>query len=208
MNDTHIYMPEDHMDKLYTSKNPCVRYIHEKRLKIIVNSIPNKNNLKILDAGCGEGHLLQKLYEKNKKYNYIGIDITEAALLKAKKRCPYANIKKMNLSRLEFRNNSFDVITCTEVIEHIYEYERVFSEFKRVLKKGGSLILTFPNETMWTIGRFFLMRRPIKVPDHVNSFSPKIIKNEIGLELIRQTNLPFYLPFFVSLGSVMVFNKN
>ncbi|AJF61352.1 TPA: class I SAM-dependent methyltransferase [Candidatus Woesearchaeota archaeon] len=204
----HIYMPDDHMDKLYNSGNPLVSYIHRKRLEIITNKINRNGHQKILDAGCGEGHLIARMHSRNQSNEYYGIDITEIALKKARQRCSYATIRKMDLSELGFKNDSFDIITCTEVIEHIYEYTEVFKEFRRVLKDNGRLILTFPNENMWTLSRALLMRRPIKVPDHVNSFSPKKIRKSIGLKTASQYNIPFNLPFFISLGSVMEFRKN
>ena len=82
----HLDMPEDHMDEIYNSDNPLVRFVHVSRLDAIVKKLPNKDNLKILDAGCGEGHLLQKMHKKHKKNKYFGIDITDAALKKARKR--------------------------------------------------------------------------------------------------------------------------
>jgi hypothetical protein len=76
-----------------------------------------------------------------------------------------------------------------------------------VLKKDGYLIITFPNETLWTISRFFLGRRPIKVPDHVASFTPRKMKKLVKLKLVKKINLPFRLLFFVSLGSLLKFRK-
>ena len=168
MVNNHIYMPEDHMDSLYNCRNPLVRFVHRDRLEKISRHVKGK---KILDAGCGEGHLLKFLSKR--KADYFGIDITEVALEKARKRFPEGKFYKMDLAKLEFPDESFDCVTCSEVLEHIYLYKDVLKELIRVLKKDGLLIITFPNETNWTISRFLLGRRPIKVPDHVNSFTPK-----------------------------------
>ncbi len=202
-----IFMPEDHMDSLYNSKNPLVRFVHNNRLDRLAFSLPKKNNLKVLDAGCGEGHLIQKLNSVNNKNKYYGADLTGIALKKAKKRCPYANLKKMDLTKLNYDASFFDIVICSEVIEHIYEYEKVISELVRVLKKGGFLIITFPNEKLWTLSRVLLLRRPIKVPDHVNSFQPKYFKEKVNMKLVYQFNLPFNMPFFFSLGCLMKFSK-
>ena len=96
---------------------------------------------------------------------------------------------------------------CTEVIEHIPNYKKVISELKRVLKKDGLLIISFPNENLWTICRFFLGRRPIKVPEHCNSFSPSDIINEVNLKVNKRINLPFGFPHFLSLTRILVFKK-
>jgi methionine biosynthesis protein MetW len=203
----HLYMPEDHMDEIYHSKNPLDKLVHVGRLKTIVKEMPSGKGLKVLDAGCGEGHLLEMLHEKNKSNKYYGIDITDIALKKAKKRCPFAKIQKMDLSKIKYADASFDVITCTEVLEHVYEYKDVLKEFRRILKKDGHLIITFPNETLWTFGRFILGRRPIKVPDHVNSFTPSRMRSSAKLQLVSQVNIPFRLPFFLSPTCLMKFRK-
>ena len=196
---------ENHLDKLYNSKNPLIKFIHVNRLNLIVKTIPDKERLKILDAGCGEGHLIEKLNYKNNNNLYYGIDIIQIFLQKAKERCPYATFKIMDLSKINFDDEFFDIIICTEVLEHIIKYKIVIEELKRVLKKDGYLIITFPNETLWMISRFLLRRKHIKI--HVNSFTPNKIKSLVKMKLISQVNLPFKLPPFISLGCLMKFKK-
>lgn len=201
-------MEEDHMEKLYNSKNPLIKYIHLGKLKKVIDLIPKKKNIKILDAGCGEGHLLfevSKLIDSSNKL--YGTDILDVALEKAKERVKGGSFSLQNLESLNFKNNSFDVIMCTDVIEHIPNYKKVLSELKRVLKEDGTLIISFPNETLWTISRFFLGRKPIKVPEHCNSFSPRDLINEVNLKVDKRFNIPFGLPHFLSLTRILVFKK-
>ena len=87
------------------------------------------------------------------------------------------------------------------------DYQVVLNELKRVLKKGGFFLVTFPNEFLWTVSRFLLRRDPVKVPDHVNSFDPLQMKSLINLEVVKQIQLPFNMPFIMSLGSLMKFRK-
>ena len=75
----HIFMPEDHMENLYASRNPLVKFIHLNRLRQIARMIGGNSNLKILDAGCGEGHLINKLHKKNNNNLFYGVDITKIA---------------------------------------------------------------------------------------------------------------------------------
>lgn len=209
-NNNSLFMPMDHMEKLYNSSNFLVRFIHNNRLNHILKFILQYSNpkAKILDAGCGEGHLLKKIDELNNNYSLFGIDCTNVAIAKAKERCSTAIIANGELEKTNYENNYFDIITCTEVIEHIINYELVFEELQRILKKDGLLIITFPNEFLWTFCRFLLRRKPLKVPDHVNSFNPKFIINKLKLKLVSSKNLPFNAPFIFSLGTVLVFKKN
>ena len=203
----HLYMPEDHMDELYNSSNPFVRFVHRNRLKSIVALLPDAKGLKILDAGCGEGHLIEVMHEKRPDNDYYGFDVTEVAVESAKERCPYAKIQQGDIAAMPVPDGSFDVITCTEVLEHIIDYESVVMELKRVLKPGGCLILTFPNEFNWTIGRWLLGRKPVKIIDHVNAFTPRMMRNIVKLPVVAQRSLPFRLPFIASLGVLMKFKR-
>ena len=195
------------MERLYSSINPAVRLVHRQRLDAIARELPQKPGLRVLDAGCGEGHLLETLHARYPANRYFGVDYTEVALEKARQRCPFATLQRMDLSNLAFRDGAFDVVVITEVLEHVIEFEEVVAELLRVVGKGGVFIITFPNEILWTVSRFLLGRRPIRVPDHVNAFSPPMMKKLIGLEVSRQRSLPFPLPFSLSLGCLMKFRK-
>lgn len=200
-------LPDGYMEEVYSASNPLVRHIHHQRLDLIVHSVPVMDSSRVLDAGCGEGHLLEKLHTRFPHHEYYGVDFSPLALPQAQMRCPYATLQPMDLTRMGFDNEYFDLITCTEVIEHVIRYREALVEMKRVLKTGGYLVLTFPNEILWTTARFLLGRRPIKVPDHFNSFTPRRIKKVVDMPLIRKRGMPFPLPFATSLGCMMKFQK-
>ncbi len=203
------HMERDHMEKLYSSKNLLIKYIHMGRLKKIMSLIPKRKNIKILDAGCGEGQLLSMISKKFGSLNLklYGTDITTISLKSAKKRIKNTKFSLQDLRNLDYKDEFFDIIICTEVIEHIPEYKKVLKELKRVLKKVGTLIISFPNEFLWTISRFFLRRKPIREPGHVNSFSPKKIIKEVNLKVKKRINIPFELPSFLALTRIIVFMK-
>lgn len=204
-----LVMEKDHMEKLYSSKNPLVKYVHVGRLRKILGLIPKRKNMKILDAGCGEGQLLSMVTKKFGLFNLklYGTDITPTSLESAKKRIENAEFSLQDLRDLDYKDEFFDVIMCTEVIEHVPDYKKVLKEFERILKKGGILIISFPNEFLWNVSRFFLGRKPIKNPDHYNSFSPTIMIKEVNLNFKKRANVPFALPYFLALTRILVFEK-
>ena len=103
--------------------------------------------LKLLDVGCGTGVLSRLLVEKG--YDVIGIDISENAINKCKNKG--LNAYQQNLSeKLLFRDEEFDCILMSEVIEHIADTFFVLHELNRVLKTGGVFILTTPNSAFIT----------------------------------------------------------
>ncbi|MEM7819945.1 MAG: class I SAM-dependent methyltransferase [Candidatus Aenigmatarchaeota archaeon] len=90
---------------------------------------------KILDAGCSVGNFIS-IDPKH----IIGIDIDRRCLDICRKRgfkVLYSNLNH----KLPFKDNTFDLIRCWQVIEHLPNPEFTFKEFKRILKPGGKLIV-------------------------------------------------------------------
>jgi ubiquinone/menaquinone biosynthesis C-methylase UbiE len=117
-------------------------------VKKFLKSFSNKKNLNLLDVGCGGGRTLQLAESLGfDKKNLVGVDYS-LGQLKVTKNKGYI-VKKNNMLKLNFENNSFDVITCIAALHHLLNNkEQLFAlkEMKRVLK--GKLILCnwFPQE--------------------------------------------------------------
>lgn len=98
---------------------------------------------KILDVGCADGTKLATLGDlTTQKW---GIDIGDAALKAGKQKHPEINFSKGEGEKLPFRDNFFDGVVSTFVLEHTKNPRRVILEMKRVAKKGGLLIILAPN---------------------------------------------------------------
>lgn len=93
---------------------------------------------KILDAGCGTGLLTKKLEQFGKVW---GIDQSPEAVKFAKSRS--IRVKQASLTRLPFKNNSFDLVVCIDVLTHqwVNDDKKALREIYRVLKPDGWLIL-------------------------------------------------------------------
>ena len=100
----------------------------------------NPNSI-ILDAGSGEGGMFakSKLNKKGKRKLLMGIDLSI-------KRNPYLDKRFVgNLERLPFDDETFDIILCEWVTEHLKNPYLVFEEFSHVLKKNGVLVIITVN---------------------------------------------------------------
>lgn len=108
-----------------------------ERIIEIIKTIPQEVET-ILDVGCGNGSLVNSIYQKFKKV--VGVDLSEEALTHVKSEKVLSDV-----SNLCFPDKSFDLVVCSEVLEHLREedYLQTIKEIERVAKRY--IILTVPN---------------------------------------------------------------
>ena len=194
---------EEPMKQFY--ENKIAGYPSRLRVKKILKELGNIKDKKIIDIGCEAGHIALKILEKNPADLYA-IDIIEDALKEFKKKLANkkypANIiiKKAPLQKIPFKSDLFDVAVCTEVIEHAPELDKGFSEISRILKKGGKLILTFPNERLrkltYPIIKFFGINTDVEKEVTLFEHNPKDIikKLEKYFTIKKFQRFPFFFP--------------
>lgn len=98
---------------------------------------------KILDAGCGQGDVVTYLLSKG--FHAVGCDVSDVGVQKNNPHLLQENrFYKTTLSKLPFENNSFDLIFCSEVLEHIPEEEiqATINEFYRVTNNIAFLTIS------------------------------------------------------------------
>ena len=129
-----------------------------------------KPGYRILDIGCGEGRHIAKAWEYPGAV-CIGADMSHDDLLKSKEKLtlheaflqkikgnePLSSasssssqtvsiwaLSSADITTLPFSNQTFDIIICSEVLEHIPDEQRALSEIRRVMKPGGTLVVSVP----------------------------------------------------------------
>ncbi len=113
----------------------------------------------VLDAGCGLGYGTRLLAEQDPS-RVVGVDVSADALERATDEG--IETVRADVRDLPFEADTFDVVVCFEVIEHVEGPERVVSELERVLRPGGILLISSPNRDVYTPGN----------PHHVYEFLP------------------------------------
>lgn len=111
--------------------------------KLIFKNAPQKEKMKILDIGTGPGFFPVILGEEG--HLVTGIDLTENMLKFAEKNAKENGVEaefiRMDCTRPEFPDETFDLIICRNLTWILLEPEATYSEWKRILKTGGRLLI-------------------------------------------------------------------
>lgn len=109
-------------------------------LRFLGESNLNLSDRKILDIGCGAGTLVNVLKSKFKDIEAYGTDVSD--LGRPEK---VLSFRKSNAEKLPYKDHIFDNVFIIDVLEHTINPKKVLVEAKRVLKRGGYIVIRLPN---------------------------------------------------------------
>jgi len=168
--------------KKYNSKNPIQQFLISRFLKSISRLASQTDAKTLLDIGSGEGFALKAVLKDN-NLRAIALDPNKDALIELKKRLPNVQTKNGRIEHLPYADNSFDLIVCCEVLEHLQKPTIALRELKRV---GKNFILSVPNEP-WFSGVNLVRGRHITNlgchPEHIQKWSTKAFTQFVSREL-------------------------
>ncbi len=156
----------------YATANPISRYLTDKFVATLSQTLAGLRFDTLLDIGCGEGALLSHLHACLGGKTVLGVDLDMHELRMAKANVPFATVVRGTVYAIPFADRSADLVLCSEVLEHLAMPTVALSELCRVAK--SYCVLTVPNEPWWRIlnvmrGAYLL--RLGNTPGHVNHWT-------------------------------------
>lgn len=188
----------------FVGYRPLVRYRMDRQIKKILGLIKTNQQsdqeFNLLDVGCGTGRYLTRFLSLGKT---VGVDISRSMLQQAKENTNgRARLIQADAENLPFKNNTFDVVTCSYLLENLNGLEdnpkKVINEMYRVTKNKGQIIFTvetwylMPNIISYVMS-FLKRKRPL------NFYSVKKIKEltkELDIQSIKIHGLSPITVFF------------
>jgi len=168
-----------------SKKHPVNNFFLNYFSKTVVKEAKKLRPRTVLDVGCGEGFILANLKQNKVGKEHEGIEYVDKAIKLAKQLYPTLKILKGNIYKLPYQDNSFDLVLCTEVLEHLDYPERALKELLRVTKKH--LLLTVPNEPYFTIQRVLRGKNILELgdhPEHIQHWSSRSFKKFVQKQAI------------------------
>ncbi len=191
-------MPQTSNYQKHKSKNPLQKFLIKNFYKSLICITKPIKPDKILDVGCGEGFTLINLGRNKIGKIYEGIDLSGEAIRIGRRLYPSLNIKQGDIYNLEYDDNSFDLLVCTEVLEHLEDPEKALRELKRVTRKY--IVFSVPNEPFFILANLLrakYLRSFGNHPGHINhwafgGFKKFLRKNGLKISA-SQTPFPWTL---------------
>jgi len=173
-------------------------------LRRIDRLLPLKRGQRVLEVGCGQGHLTMRLAERG--IDVVGVDANPTA--------PEVSgsdrVMCMRAESLDFADGEFDAIVSVHAIEHIPPLEQAAAEMARVLKQGGKALFIYPAEPiqgLYAIPTSIILHgTPFKARDvHCHKLDPRKVRELMGRNGLVETHHEFNL--FKSPQFISVFSK-
>lgn len=189
-----------------TKTNLLQRAWHSIKLKSAKKILKKHKFNTCLDIGCASGYMLSSLADSYPHASYFGVDVYKEAVDYARKTYPNIIFKVGYAERLPFEDESFDLISFYETIEHVDNPLMSLKEMRRVLKKGGLGIIAMDSGSLlFRIIWFIWENTTGKVwkGAHLHPFHFKQLE-----ELIINSGFKIKKRFFTHMGMEVTFLVN
>jgi SAM-dependent methyltransferase len=190
------YIP--HPDQITSPfKRWLVTHGIQQRVRIVMRYVPYG---RLLEIGCATGAFLNGM-KKQEGWEVAGVEISDQAAAIARQ-WYHLDVWTGALEQIDFPENSFDVVTLWDVLEHLPDPIGQLHRVKHLLKSGGYLIVRVPNSASLTAKIFGKYWAGWDAPRHLFVFTPDTLRKMLhsaGYELIHQnTRVGGYAAFKLS----------
>ena len=131
----------------YESSHVNIESTHHQRFEEAVQHLDLKSCDRVLNIWCRTGEAIPYLREKCPTINLHNLEVSPNFISIAKERFPKEAFGETNFINLDFEDNFFDFVLSLETLEHVPEPSQFLKEIHRVLKKGGTLVMSLPPAT-------------------------------------------------------------
>jgi ubiquinone/menaquinone biosynthesis C-methylase UbiE len=132
-------------DSFHHHSNSLVRFIEQKRVRVIHQLTDVQQEDRVLEIGCGAGNVIEKRFSGK----LFGVDISSFILTKAKQRLNgRVHLFQGDAQNLPCKDGAFMKVICSEVLEHLLSPEHALREMSRILQTRGIAIISLPNELL------------------------------------------------------------
>lgn len=182
----------------YQNPNPLQRWFIARFLSTVADLLQGQPFRHVLDVGCAEGFVSAYLAKRDLEGAvFVGVDVDRASLLRGRQLFAPMHRGVGDVQTLPFPDETFDLVLCSEVLEHLSTPEVALRELKRVSR--DALLLSVPHEPWFRMmnalrGRH--LRRWGNDPEHVQQWRSKQFTEFVAQELnvVRQaSSLPWSL---------------
>lgn len=144
-------LPTDSMRVKYQSRNPVVRWMVDGFLRQLdgMTAAAGAEAGTVLEVGCGEGFLTNRMAERLDGVRVAGMDDSRILLDKARWRFPTVPFYRGTIYQLPARDAAVDLVVACEVLEHLTDPEVALAELARVTRQHA--VLSVPQEPLWRV---------------------------------------------------------
>jgi ubiquinone/menaquinone biosynthesis C-methylase UbiE len=178
ISETYLYNPPKAVDTSnfakHTNPNPIQKFLIDRFHAKITEIVEALHPETVLDAGCGEGFTAEIFLRAMPALRLTGFDPHAPSVELARMRNPRAEFMVSDIYNMPFEDDSFDVVGCFEVLEHLHDAERALAELNRVAR--GAVVMSVPHEPFFCLsnaarGKNLDIDPKGSDPDHRNFWS-------------------------------------
>ena len=162
----------------HLNPNPIQRWLLRRFNRRIVEMVRETGARRILDVGCGEGFTLRELQDDRLEATMVGMDFSAPALAwNQAQRMAQSPLSVADIHHLPLEDNSFDLVLCLEVLEHLPDSAQGLRELLRVTR--DYVLVSVPHEPFFR-GANLLRGKHVQAlgndPEHVHNYSGRAFR--------------------------------